>query len=69
MVFLFFVEQMGQFLKVMKVLWQLSIMKDLYGERWDNKLEGGGSKIQKEMEIRKLESRQEKKMRKIRGWG
>ena len=29
----------------------------------------GGSKIQKEMETRKPESRQEKKMRKIRGWG
>lgn len=53
----------------MKALWQLSTMKDLYGERWDNKLEGGGSKIQKEMETRKPESRQEKKMRKIRGWG
>lgn len=42
MAFSSFVEQMGQFPKVMKALWQLSTMKDLYGERWDNKLEVGG---------------------------
>ena len=57
MAFSSFVEQMGQFPKVMKALWQLSTMKDLYGERWDNKLEVGGEQDTE----RKPESRQEKK--------